>query len=128
MQSQARFCKTVLSALINGYEPTVINWDVGEGSEVELQRKKITGTCCYLLSFLRTLSTPMYLSGVHEYLINITDKSAENDLVLMVDALDVWFQLSPKTLVQRFEELGMSRVMIGTETACWPHPEDSVSS
>lgn len=43
MQSQARFCKTVLSALINGYEPTVINWDVGEASGYELQIKKITG-------------------------------------------------------------------------------------
>jgi hypothetical protein len=60
--------------------------------------------------------------GVHEYLSGITDKNADTDLVLMVDALDVWFQLSPRTLVERFDELGTSGVVASAEIncCCWP--------
>jgi hypothetical protein len=98
------FCKTLFSALVHGYEPTVINWDVERDWEF-MQRMKVTGT--------------------YEYLTNITDQNADADLVLMVDALDVWFQLSPRTLVERFEELGTSGVVIGAETICFPNEGDS---
>ena len=70
----------------------------------------------------------MYWQGTHEYLKNITVGNAETDLVLLVDALDVWFQLSPRTLVERFEELSTSGVVIGAEKVCFPNEGDSVSS
>jgi hypothetical protein len=70
------------------------------------------------------------LAGAHEWLTNITDKTAENDLVLLVDALDVWFQVSPKTLIERFEELGTRGVVVGAEIncCCWPYEFESVKS
>jgi hypothetical protein len=68
------------------------------------------------------------LSGVYEYLTNITDKNAENDLVFMMDALDIWLQLSPRTLIERYEELSTYSVVLGADKACWPNEWESVSS
>jgi hypothetical protein len=61
---------------------------------------------------------------VYQYLTNLTH--AEDDIVLMVDALDIWFQLSSVNIVARFEELGAG-VIIGADKACWPNDPDSVS-
>jgi hypothetical protein len=70
----------------------------------------------------------IYSPGVYEYLTNITDQNAESDLVVMMDALDIWLQLSPKTLIQRFEELNTFGVVLGADKACWPNEWESVSS
>jgi len=98
------FCKSLLSALVHGYEPTIINWDA-EGDYFFMQRVKV--------------------SAVHNYLKNITGKSAETDLVFTMDALDAWLQLSPGTLIERFDELGTSGVVTGGDTLCWPNEAES---
>ena len=67
------------------------------------------------------------LQGVYNYLTNITGGNAENDLVFMMDALDAWLQLSPRTLMERFDELGSSGVVTGGDTLCWPNKPESVS-
>jgi len=67
----------------------------------------------------------MKVFGVYEYLTNITDQNAESDLVVMMDALDIWLQLSPKTLIQRFEELNTFGVVLGADKACWPNEWES---
>jgi len=95
------FCKTLLSILVHGYVPTIVNWDI-ELDGGSMMRLKV--------------------DGIHGYLQKITDKNADNDLALMVDALDVWFQLSPRTLLERFDELGTSGVVASAEIncCCWP--------
>jgi hypothetical protein len=98
------FCKTLLSAVAHGYSPIILNWDV-DGDYYFMQRLKVT--------------------AVHEYLTNITGKDAENDLVFMMDALDAWLQVSPQTLIERFEELHTSGVVIGADKACWPNAWES---
>jgi hypothetical protein len=70
----------------------------------------------------------MYLQAVHNYLTNITGENADTDVVFMMDALDAWLQLSPGTLIKRFDELGTSKVVTGGDTLCWPNEADSVSS
>lgn len=72
----------------------------------------------------------MCLLGAHQFLSNITDKSADNDLVLLVDAFDVWFQVSPKILTERFEELNTPGVVTAAEVncCCWPYEFESVKS
>jgi hypothetical protein len=46
----------------------------------------------------------------------------------MVDGYDVWFQLSPISLIERFEELRTPQVVMGVEVECWPNGRASVSS
>jgi hypothetical protein len=36
------FCKTLVSAMVHGYKPTIINWDV-EGDGSFMQKAKVTG-------------------------------------------------------------------------------------
>jgi hypothetical protein len=77
----------------------------------------------HFLCVLETLdNNTTYFQGTYEYLTNTTDEIAETDLVLLIDALDVWFQLSPTTLAERFEELGTSGVVTSAEIncCCWP--------
>ena len=57
--------------------------------------------------------------------MNITDENPESDLVFMMDAHDVWCQLSPRTLIERFDELGTSGVVVGAEEICCCWPEGS---
>ena len=45
----------------------------------------------------------------------------------MTDAFDVWFQLSPATLIARYQELGTTDVILGADKGCWPNSPDSVS-
>ena len=37
-----QFCQTLLSAIVHGYVPTIINWDV-EHEWMQMQRMKVTG-------------------------------------------------------------------------------------
>jgi hypothetical protein len=67
------------------------------------------------------------LQGVHDYLSNITDANADTDMVLMVDAFDAWFQLSPRVLLERFDELNTTGVVVGAERICFPNQQESVS-
>jgi hypothetical protein len=41
-RSGPEFCKTLLSALVHGYEPTILNWD-REGDRGFMQRMKVVG-------------------------------------------------------------------------------------
>ena len=120
------FCKTLFSAIVHGYEPTVVNWDVERDWQF-MQRMKVIGTQLFAYSWDAGRHN-ILLQGTYEYLTNITDQNADADLVLMVDVLDVWFQLSPRTLVERFEELGTSGVVISAEKVCFPNEGNSVSS
>jgi hypothetical protein len=126
---QLGFCRTLLSLLVHGYDPIIINWDADHSRGVGfLQRLKITGTP--YLPFVQVQTTPnaIHMQGVHDYLTNITNQGADDDIVFMMDALDIWLQLSPRTLVERFEDLGTPGVVVGAETGCWPNSQDSVST
>ena len=76
---------------------------------------------------LRMRLDDILLQGVYNYLTNITGGNAESDLVFMMDALDAWLQLSPRTVMERFDELGTSGVVTGGDTLCWPNEAESVS-
>jgi hypothetical protein len=122
-QGHPTFCKTIFSAIVHGYEPTVINWHLTEG---DMHRLKIAGMR-YSYCWIRTPSDEIYLQGVHDYLSNITDANAETEMVFMVDAFDVWFQLSPRVLLERFDELNTTGVVVGAERVCFPNENESVS-
>lgn len=77
------FCRLILSAAVTGYpEPIFIGWDgrgMYNGSESHLF--KITETLAYLRSLPPT---------------------ADNELVLILDAYDVWLQLRPEIMIERY--------------------------
>ncbi|KAK2592343.1 hypothetical protein QQS21_009962 [Conoideocrella luteorostrata] len=89
-------CKMVASATVLGYpSPILINW--GQDFSNSVSRSwgaylaKITGT----LDYLDHVTQPNTHRG---------ERLDDDDLVLMVDAYDIWFQLPPDTLLQRYHQ------------------------
>ncbi|CEF77767.1 hypothetical protein FGSG_03047 [Fusarium graminearum PH-1] len=90
-------CKTIFSALALGYpSPVIINWgvDYHDVSHWSLGRNlpKIPGMVHYLDSVMHPNATDL-------------ERLEEDDLVLMVDARDVWFQLPAEVLLSRYHEI-----------------------
>ena len=54
------------------------------------------------------------------------ERFAEDDLLLTADAYDVWLQLPPEAMAQRFMEMG-HEVVLSAEKNCFPNEWDSVS-
>ena len=138
-QSNPEFCKTFLSASILGYPaPTLINWGL------ESKDGKI---------FKASASHTAKIKGVFDFLSDKT-KTKDDDMVLIVDGYDVWFQLPPSIMIQRFNDwvenadaellrrYGMisedqngdsipervpryqQRVIFGADKLCWPNPHE----
>ncbi|KAL9630931.1 MAG: hypothetical protein Q9164_006168 [Protoblastenia rupestris] len=83
-------CKTLLSAFVLGYPaPTLINW----GRDI-----KESGL------YAGSSSHAAKVRGVLDFL-NDKSQLKDEDLVLVIDGYDVWFQLPPKILVERYHEL-----------------------
>lgn len=110
-------CKTILSAAALGYPaPTLLNWEVAfddpnlvEGGS---HLGKITGFLSYLEEF---------------------PPSKDQDLVLMVDGYDVWFQLPPNILLERYYAVNQvadrrSRQAYGTAATTYNFTQRSIIS
>lgn len=79
-------CKTLLSARALGYpEPVILGW----GDKFDTW---------YLLGGGSHVAK---ISNVLEYLESMNPEQ-DDDLVLMMDAFDIWFQLPPETLIDRY--------------------------
>jgi hypothetical protein len=82
--SNVQFCKGFLSATLLGYpSPVIVNWGMDTKSKkfLEVHNAKI--------------------SGVLEYL-NRFPAERDDDIALIVDGFDVWFQLPADVLLQRY--------------------------
>ncbi|KAL9078417.1 MAG: hypothetical protein Q9157_002645 [Trypethelium eluteriae] len=80
---------TLLSAAIAGYStPVLINW------ETEFNSTELVDGGSHLAK----------ISGVLEWLDTLRPER-DDDLVLMVDGYDVWFQLRPETLIRRYNQI-----------------------
>ncbi|KAK1451482.1 hypothetical protein CMEL01_06056 [Colletotrichum melonis] len=88
-------CKTVMSAVALGYPmPTLLNWN-GEFNRPDWH---FAGSHIAKLESLLAVIDALYEK-------NDGDNVNENDLVLLVDAYDIWFQLPPSVLIERFHQL-----------------------
>ncbi|KAK4895866.1 hypothetical protein LTR27_006036 [Elasticomyces elasticus] len=124
-QSNAELCKLILSAQILDYPtPVLINWGmVAEGDSSNTHLAKIQGFIDYLDALERSSET------------------FDEDLVLIVDGYDVWFQLRRDVLIKRyyalneaadartaqafgqdlFEKHDMRQTIVfGPDKICWP--------
>ncbi|KAK2608920.1 hypothetical protein QQS21_002496 [Conoideocrella luteorostrata] len=124
-KANSRICRTITSSIINNFPPpTIINWGQNEGNASMNGYDMITGKNWGVLKYLRSLPP-----------------KADNDLVIMVDAHDVVFQLPLSVALQRYvairdsasartisqhgpEEVfrhGLQQTIImGAEKYCWP--------
>ncbi|KAF5543964.1 hypothetical protein FMEXI_6800 [Fusarium mexicanum] len=89
-------CKVITSALALGYPaPVIVNWgktyDKSKGWKGGSHLAKITGT----LEYLDSVSNPNTPDE---------DRLEENDIVVLTDSYDVWFQLPPEILLKRYHE------------------------
>lgn len=90
-------CKVIMSAVALGYPlPTLLNW----GGEFDRPEWHFAG------SHIAKLES---LSAVIEELLDSDadgdDTAHDDDIALMIDAYDLWFQLPPSVLIQRFNQL-----------------------
>ncbi|KAI4237093.1 MAG: hypothetical protein LQ352_007959 [Teloschistes flavicans] len=87
-QKNPQLCKTLLSSFVLAYPPpTLINY--GKKFEEDNWDKG---------------SHAGKIRGVYNYL-NHKDKIADEDLVLIVDGYDVWFQLPPIIMIKRYHAM-----------------------
>lgn len=86
-------CKTIMSSVALGYPlPTLLNWD----GDFNRKGWHFGG------SHIAKLES---LLAVIEELLTSSEDADEDDLALMVDAYDIWFQLPPSVLIQRYYQL-----------------------
>nr|POF15432.1 hypothetical protein CFP56_71928 [Quercus suber] len=127
--SDVNLCKVLLSAAILGYpSPVIINWN----TTFEIEGQVEGGA--HLAK----------ISGVYEYLKHL-NSTHDEDLVVLVDGYDIWMQLRPQVLIDRYfdmnrradqriqNELGgaaeahgiRQEVIFGCQKRCWPwHADD----
>lgn len=89
-------CKTIMSAVALGYPlPTLLNWD----GEFNRPHWHFAGSHIAKLTSL--------LAVIEELLGGTVDDGGahEDDIALMIDAYDIWFQLPPQVLLDRFHKL-----------------------
>ena len=117
-------CKVLLSAAILGYPaPTIINW------MHEFNDPGLVDGGSHLAK----------ISGMHDYLLSL-DETHDEDVMLMVDGYDIWLQLRPQTILDRYyalnrkadqrirAELGdvaekqniRQEIIFGCQKRCWP--------
>lgn len=128
-QEDPNLCKVLLSAAVLGYpSPVIINW------HKEFDDETLVAGGSHLAK----------ISGIHEFVVSL-DSTHDEDLVLMVDGFDVWFQLRPQVLIDRYfdinrraderirAELGAEvamkhgvrqEIVFGCQKRCWPWTED----
>lgn len=92
-QTNPNFCKTLMTMTILGYPvATIVGWgsqdDKGGLKGGGSHYMKITNTLAWIENHER--------NGTEEF---------DNELIFMLDAYDIWFQLPPETLLARWERV-----------------------
>ncbi|ROT40414.1 hypothetical protein SODALDRAFT_95999 [Sodiomyces alkalinus F11] len=102
-KTDVRLCKNLLSQTILGYpRPNLVFWDQTFDNP---NNHRFLGGGSHLGKINSTL----------HWLENPSNQQYEDDMVIMIDAYDIWFQLPPETLFARYYE------MIASENARVAH-------
>ncbi|KAF5540842.1 hypothetical protein FMEXI_8339 [Fusarium mexicanum] len=90
-------CRTVFSAMALGYpSPVIINWGLNYR---DISHWRLGKNLPKIVGFVNYLDSVMHPSAAAE------EKLFDDDIVLMVDAYDVWFQLPAQVLLSRYHEI-----------------------
>ncbi|KAI5268114.1 hypothetical protein E4T47_07872 [Aureobasidium subglaciale] len=86
--AKSDLCKVMVSSGILGYPtPTLINWGM------RFNNSKLSSGGSHIAK----------IAGIQHYLQSLD--AADHDLVLVVDGYDIWFQLRPQTLLDRYFDI-----------------------
>lgn len=89
-------CKSIMSAVALGYPlPTLLNWN-GEFNRPEWH---FAGSHIAKLESLLAVIEEMLKQD------DLDGGANENDLAVLVDAYDIWFQLPPSVLIERYHQM-----------------------
>ena len=112
--SNKRFCRGVESAIVNGWEPIVFNWD---SDHPQPKKNKVYSESPSPLCSRLTYAWP----GWHALLSSPahTQNISGDDLVFLMDGMDAWLQLSPDIMARRYEEYD-GKIMVGADKNFWP--------
>lgn len=127
-QASPRFCRTLASAILHGYDVSVINW----GGSTH-HSAKIFGTLDYLekhtsvAGLSRNSSDPSEKDDSEEQ--KMMARRECQDIVVEVDAYDVLVQRPASYLIKTFEEQannghGGAPIVFSAEKGCHPPDED----
>ncbi|EME44510.1 hypothetical protein DOTSEDRAFT_53590 [Dothistroma septosporum NZE10] len=126
-KGDANLCKVLVSASILGYpSPIIVNWNQS------FNQNLVAGG-----------SHLAKIGGIHDQL-NRFHATQDEDLVLMVDGYDIWFQLRPQTLIDRYFAINQradkrtnerlkraavqhnirQEIVFGCQKRCWPWSEN----
>ncbi|SPJ72111.1 uncharacterized protein FTOL_01839 [Fusarium torulosum] len=90
-------CKTIMTALSLGYpSPVIINWGVDFRDITHSEKGKNLPKIPGLVKYLDAVMHPEAHSS---------ERLREDDIVLMVDGYDMWFQLPAQVLLSRYHEI-----------------------
>ncbi|KAM0541719.1 hypothetical protein ACHAPJ_013124 [Fusarium lateritium] len=90
-------CKTIFSGLALGYpSPVIINWGV---NHFDISHWRLGRNLPKIIGFVNYLDSVMHPNAT------ATEKLEDDDIVLMVDGLDIWFQLPAQVLLSRYHEI-----------------------
>lgn len=88
-QPEVNLCKTLLGLSVLGYPtPTLVAW------KEEFNEEGILGGGSHKAKIFRVID---YLDGL--------DSSQDEDLIMMIDAYDLWFQVPLSTLLDRYDNV-----------------------
>lgn len=92
-------CKSIMSAVAAGYPaPILLNW----GGEFNRPKWHLAGS--------HAAEVDSFLSVIQDLLARAEGEDGDvhqDDLAVLVDAHDVWFQLPPSALIQRYHQLNL---------------------
>ncbi|KFA79345.1 hypothetical protein S40288_03530 [Stachybotrys chartarum IBT 40288] len=95
--SSPDLCKTIVTGLALGYpSPIIINWHIDYHAITKWDGGKNLPKIPGFVNYLDAAMHP----DVHP-----SERLEEDDIVLMVDAFDVWFQLPAEVMLRRYHEI-----------------------
>lgn len=111
-----------MSAMAMGYPmPVIINWGVHMNSYFPQYIRKQGNVGSHQLKVTGALS---YLDEISHSSTPEKDRLDKDDLVLMVDAYDMWFQTPPEVLVRRYHEA--NRLADERNRKLWPGEKEDM--
>jgi len=107
-QADVNFCKTLVTIAALGYPtPTVLGWEKEYHNDSECPYYIDRIMSMALISFSGMMAGGSHLGKITETLkyLNTLDSSNDSDLVMLLDAYDIWLQLPSAILLSRYARL-----------------------